>query len=148
MIDQRRLALGHFDGWEMNGRSCGFGGGSFLSSFSFGGGSRSPGGSHDEGLQNVRDDFVTSEVKKKENMPLDEIYHCSRVCTINCIWKFEMKVSHTNVELYRHTSDRSRIRKKMGAMPKKMGALIKHFYSNKTHTWTRERTTAEEENLQ
>jgi hypothetical protein len=59
-----------------------------------------------------------------------------------------MKVSHTNVELYGHTSDRSRIRKKMGAMPKKMGALIKHFYSNKTHTWTRERTTAEEENLQ
>jgi hypothetical protein len=48
-----------------------------------------------------------------------------------------MKVSHTDVEFYGHTSDRSRIHKKMGAMPNKMGAVIKHFYT-KMHTHGKE----------
>jgi hypothetical protein len=34
---------------------------------------------------------------------------------------------HTNVEMYRDTTDRKNIQKKVGAMQENMGAVVKHL---------------------
>jgi hypothetical protein len=44
-----------------------------------------------------------------------------------------MQGYHTNVEMYRDTTDRRNIQKKVSVMPEKMGALINHL-QNKTKT--------------
>jgi hypothetical protein len=50
------------------------------------------------------------------------------------MWQFEMQVHHTNVEMYRDTTDRRNIQKKMGAMPEKNGHGDQPFTQNKTKT--------------
>jgi hypothetical protein len=43
------------------------------------------------------------------------------------VWKFEMLVHHTDVEMYRDTTDRRNIQKKVGAMPEKNGRSDQTF---------------------
>ena len=51
---------------------------------------------------------------------------------VNCVKQFEMQGYYqTNVQMYRDTTDRKNIQKKVGAMQENMGAVVKHLRRTK-----------------
>ena len=73
------------------------------------------------------------------------MYGCTTICTVSRVKQFEMQgYYHTNIEMYRDTTDRKNIQKKVGAIQENMGAVINHLRCTKKNR-KRRRTTVEQE---
>ena len=70
--------------------------------------------------------------KRRKTCQKYEKYWCPTICMVNRVKQFEMQgYYHTNVEMYRDTTDHKNIQKKVGAMQENMGAVINHLRCTK-----------------
>jgi hypothetical protein len=76
----------------------------------------------------------TEEQSKKEGKTCQyyEKYWCTTICTVDRIKQFEMQQNHSNVEMYRDTTDCRNIQKQVGAMQEKYGRSDQPFTTYKT----------------
>jgi hypothetical protein len=99
--------------------------------------------------ENVREMKQRNKVKKEEKHAKRkyEIYWCTTICTVNHVKQFEIQgYYHTNVEMYRDTTDHRNIQKKWARCQKNMGGVINHLQCTKQNqNRKRGRMTVEQE---